>query len=214
MSVAIPQQAPAKKNGMMWLAVLLIAAGGSYYYHTHVQAPAQPGQTPPAQTQPGAPAPQTQPGVPGPQAQPGPYPGQQPGAYPGQQPGAYPGQQPGAYPGQQPTANPGQQPGGQGGGNQSLVQAQQFAWKGQPQNGSLQITQAEWRNGANVTIQSATLECMQYASTRQPISPLETTLNGPVQPGQTVNIQPFVMGALAQNTANVQCAIVAVRAAN
>ena len=185
----MPPSAPVTgtKNGMMWIAALAVAAGG-YYYYTHYMRPQpQADQTPPAQTQPGN---------------------------PGQQPGAYPGQQPGAYPGQQPAANPGQQPGGQGGGNQSLVQAQQFAWKGQPQNGSLQITQAEWRNGANVTIQSATLECMQYASTRQPISPLETTLNGPVQPGQTVNIQPFVMGALAQNTANVQCAIVAVRAAN
>ena len=225
MSVAMPAAAPVQKSGMMWVAALLVAAGG-YYYYTHYMRP-QAQQTPPAQTQPGNPGqqpganPGQQPGgnpgqQPGgyPGQQPGGNPGQQPGGYPAQQPGGYPGQQPGGYPGQQPGGNPGQQPGGQGGANQALVQAQQFAWKGQPANGQIQITQAEWRNGANVAIQSATLECIQYGANNQPLSQLTATLNGPVQPGQTINIQPFNLGAEAQGVANMKCGIVAVTPAN
>ncbi|MGB6855413.1 MAG: hypothetical protein WBE03_00905 [Terracidiphilus sp.] len=114
-----------------------------------------------------------------------------------------------------PQAQPGapaKQPGGQGqgGGNQSLVQAQQLAWKAQPANGQIEITQAEWRNGASVTIQSATLECIQYGANNQSLSQLTTTLNGPVQPGQTVNIQPFTLGTEAQGVANMKCGIVGV----
>lgn len=227
--VPMPPAAPVtgSKNGMMWIAALLVAAGGYYYYTNYMQPKAQPGQTPTAQTQPGNPG--QQPGNPGqqpgtnpgqqpggyPGQQPGGYPGQQPGGNPGQQPGGYPGQQPAGYPGQQPGANPGQQPGGgQGNPNQALVQAQQFAWKGQPSNGQIQITQAEWRNGANVAIQSATLMCIQYGANNQPLSQLTTTLNGPVQPGQTVNIQPFTLGAEAQGVTNMKCGIVAVQPAN
>jgi hypothetical protein len=211
----MPPAAPVQKNGMMWVAALLVA-GGAYYYYTHYMRP-QPQPTPTAQTQPGNPGqqpgnPGQQPGNPG--QQPGGYPGQQPTGYPGQQPGGYPGQQPTGNPGQQPGGNPGQQPGGQGGANQALVQAQQFAWKGQPANGQIQITQAEWRNGANVAIQSATLECIQYGQNNQPLSQLTTTLNGPVQPGQTINIQPFTLGAEAQGVANMKCGIVAVTPAN
>jgi len=94
------------------------------------------------------------------------------------------------------------------------VQAQQFAWKGQPTNGQIQITQAEWRNGSNVTIQAATLMCIQYGANNQPLSQLTTTLNGPVQPGQTINIQPFTLGAEAQGVASMKCGIVAVQPAN
>ena len=235
--VQMPPPAPVQKSGMMWVAALVVAAGG-YYYYTHYMRPQTP-QTPTAQTQPGDPGQQPG-GNPGqqpaanPGQQPGGYPGQQPGqqptGYPGQQPGGYPGQQPGqqpgGYPGQQPTQQPGgypgrqpgqqpgQQPGGQGGANQALVQAQQFAWKGQPSNGQIQITQAEWRNGSNVIIQAAELECIQYGTNNQPLSQLTTVLKGPVQPGQTINIQPFTMGAEAQGVTNVKCGIVAVQAAN
>jgi len=211
----MPPPAPARKSGMMWVAALVVAAGG-YYYYTHYVRP-QPQPTPTAQTQPGNPGqqpgnPGQQPGNPGqqPGQQPGGNPGQQPGGYPGQQPTGYPQQQPGGYPGQQ----PGQQPGGQGGANQALVQAQQFAWKGQPSNGQIQITQAEWRNGSNVTIQAAQLECIQYGANNQPLSQLTKVLNGPVQPGQTINIQPFTLGAEAQGAANMKCGIVAVQPAN
>jgi hypothetical protein len=94
------------------------------------------------------------------------------------------------------------------------VQAQQFAWKGQPTNGQIQITQAEWRNGSNVTIQAAELECIQYGANNQPLSQLTSVLKGPAQPGQTINIQPFTLGAEAQGVTNMKCGIVAVQAAN
>ncbi len=94
------------------------------------------------------------------------------------------------------------------------MKAQQFAWKGQPSNGQIQITQAEWRNGSNVTIQAAELECIQYGANKQPLSQLTTVLKGPVQPGQTINIQPFTLGAEAQGVASMQCGIVAVQTGN
>jgi hypothetical protein len=195
MSVAMPPPAPAKKSGMAWLAALVIVAGGYYYYTHYMQPQAQPGQTPPAQTQPG-------------------NPGQQPGAYPGQQPGAYPGQQPGAYPGQQPGAYPGQQPGGQGNPNQAIIQAQQFSGRYSAANGYILISQGQWRNGSNVPLEAASLECQQVSAAGQVISQNQTTLNGPAQPGQTVTFQPFQIGAEAQGVAKVNCAIVAVATAN
>lgn len=235
--VQMPTPAPVQKSGMMWVAALVVAAGG-YYYYTHYMRPPAP-QTPTAQTQPGDPGqqpganpgqqpanPGQQPGDPGqqpgnPGQQPGGYPQQQPtgnpGQQPGQQPGGYPGQQPGQQPGGNPGQQPGQQPGGQGGqggANQALVQAQQFAWQGQPSNGQIQITKAEWRNGSNVTIQAAELECIQYGANNQPLSQLTKVLNGPVQPGQTINIQPFTLGAEAQGVTNMKCGIVAVQPAN
>jgi hypothetical protein len=94
------------------------------------------------------------------------------------------------------------------------VAAQQFAWKGQPSNGQIQITQAEWRNGSNVTIQAAELECIQFGANKQPLSQLTYVLKGPVGPGQTVNVPPFTLGAEAQGVASMQCGIVAVQAAN
>ena len=221
---------------MVVIAILGVLSGLALVY---MRPQAKTAETPPAQTQPGNPGqqpggnPGQQPGgnpgqQPGgnPQQQPGGYPGQQPGGnpqqqptgYPGQQPGGYPGQQPGqqpgGYPGQQPGGYPGQQPGGQGQGgqNQALVQAQQFAWKGQPSNGQIQITQAEWRNGSNVTIQAAEMECIQYGANNQPLSQLTKVLNGPVQPGQTINIQPFTLGPEAQGVTNMKCGIIAVQA--
>jgi hypothetical protein len=85
-----------------------------------------------------------------------------------------------------------------------------LAWKGQPSNGQIQITQAEWRNGAQVAMQSATMMCIQYGANNQPLSQLTTTLRGPVQAGQTIEIQPFTLGAEAQGVTNMKCGIVAV----
>jgi len=136
------------------------------------------------------PAPQAQPGTPGPQAQ---QPGQP------QQP-----QQQSGY----------QQPGGQGGGNPALVQAQQFAGRWDGVNGYVQVSQAQWRNGSNVIMQSATLGCAQYAASGQVITQMQTTLNGPAQPGQTISFGPFQMGQMAQGLANVKCGIVGVNPAN
>jgi len=134
-------------------------------------------------------------------------PSQQPTS-PQQNPQGQPGQQPGP-PGQ---PNPQGQP-GQGGNNQALVQEQQFSWKGQPESGYVMVTQAQWTNGSNVTIQSATLECDQYNAQNQSIGSMQTTLNGPLQAGQTENFGQFQMGQLANGVANVKCQIVAVNPA-
>jgi len=221
MSVAMPPQAPAKKSGMMWLGIIIAAAAGYWYYTHHMQ---QQAQTTPATAPQGQPEPQA-PGQPEPQAPglpQGGYPGQQPGQQPGGYPGQQPGQQPGAYPGQQPTGqqpggNPGQAPGAPapsgGGANQALVQQQQFTWKGAPENGYVEITQAQWKNGSNVTIQSATLECAQFNAQKQMLSHMQTTLNGPLSAGQTMSFPQFQMGQLATGVAGVECAIIAVNPA-
>lgn len=65
-----------------------------------------------------------------------------------------------------------------------------------------------------MTIQAAELECIQYGANNQALSQLTTVLKGPVQPGQTITIQPFTLGAEAQGVTNMKCGIVAVQAAN
>jgi hypothetical protein len=81
-------------------------------------------------------------------------------------------------------------------------------------NGVIQITQAQWRNGSNVIVQAAELECIQYGQNNQPLSQLTSVLKGPAQPGQTITLQPFQLGAEAQGVANMKCGIVAVQTAN
>jgi hypothetical protein len=189
--MTMPPAAPAKGNTWLWVAIVVAAVlCGLYYIGTHDKQ--NPGPTPTPQGQPGTPGPQGQPGTPTPQAQ------------PGQQPG---------FPQQQP-ANPGQQPAGQGGANQALVAAQEFAGRYDGVNGYIQISQAQWRNGANVAIQTATLECIQYNAAGQSITQTQTTLRGPAQPGQTLSFSPFQIGAEAQGVAKVNCGIVAVTPAN
>ncbi len=215
MSVAMPPPAPAKKSGVIWLVIIAALAAGAWYYYKHTpqsvtppaNAPTQPANAPqPGGIPPGAPA---QPGgVPAQQPGGGPGQPQQPGTYPGQAPGGYPGQAPGGYPGQAPGA-PGGAPGG-GGGNAELVREQQFAGRWVPQNGNVEIENAEWRNASNVPMQSATLECVQYASTGATIFQITTVLNGPTAPGATSTFGPFPMGAIQQGMARVQCGIVAV----
>lgn len=204
MSVAMPPPAPARKSGMVWLAVILAAAGGYYYYTHNMQTQTQPSQNPPPQNQPGNPG-----------QQPGPNPGQQPVGYPGQQPGVNPGQQPG-YPGQQPGANPGQMPagGGQPSPAAELVSMQRFTATYQPAGGMVEVVNARWMNGSNVAIQSATLECVQYAVNGAPITQAQKILNGPVPAGGTDTFQPFTVGAVTQYTNRVNCGIVAVVPAN
>jgi hypothetical protein len=118
-----------------------------------------------------------------------------------------------------PQAQPGYQPqqpggGGQGGGSQALVQAQQFSGRWDGVNGYVQISQAQWKNGANLAMQSATLECVQYAQSGQTITQTRTTLNGPAQPGQIITFPTFQAGQMAQGLAKVQCGIVGVTPAN
>jgi hypothetical protein len=223
MSVAMPPPAPAHKTGMMWLAALVIAAGGYYYYTHHMQTMAQqPGQTPPAQAPANPPLPQEP--VPG--QQPGPFPGQpganpaqEPGGYPAQQPGGYPTQQPGGYPAQQPGGYPGQQPAQQpgGGGNQNqqaVARAQQFSGRPMVTNGTVEIAQAQWKNGSNVTVLAARLECVQVSATGQNLTQFQTVLNGPLPPGQIMTFPTFPIGAEAQGAAKVNCGIVQVQTQN
>lgn len=63
-------------------------------------------------------------------------------------------------------------------------------------------------------MQSATLECVQYAANGQTITQQQITLNGPVQPGQTFTFPTFQMGQMAQGLAKVNCGIVGVTPAN
>ena len=142
-----------------------------------------------SQHNPPAPA-QQQPGVPGQQPVPG-----QPGVP--NQPGGYPEQQPG---------NP-----GQSGNNAALVRLQMFGGRWDAMNGFIQVSQARWTNRANVVVQSATLECIQFAANGAAIAQMQTTLHGPVQPQATSTYGPFQMGAISPYLANVKCGIVAVR---
>jgi hypothetical protein len=178
--MGVPPQAPAKGNGWLWGGIAVVVLVGLYYIGTHNQQ----NQQTPSQT----PTPQIQPAAPGPQAQPQTQPAEQP---------------------QQPSEEP-QQPEGQGGGNQALVQAQQFAGRWDPVNGYVQVSNAQWRNGSNVAMQSATLECVQYAQSGQPITQTRDTLNGPALPGQTITFPTFTMGEMQEGLAKVQCGIVGV----
>jgi hypothetical protein len=205
--VMMPPPAPARGKGWLWGVVIAAAVLYGLYYigsHQPQNQPQNPGQAPAPQVQPAAPGPQAQqPGAPTPQAQPG-YPQQQPGYQP-QQPGYQPQQQPGY---------PQQQPGAQGGGNPMLVRAQQFVGRWDPVNGYVQVSNAQWRNGANVAVQSVTLECVQFAATGQVITQNQMKLNGPAQPGQIIPFPTFQMGAMMQGLARVQCGIVGAVPAN
>jgi hypothetical protein len=210
MSVVMPPQAPAHKSGMLWLVLIIALGAGGYYYYQHNpqnQPAPSPGGQPPAQ--PPAQQPVPQPGG-GPGQQPAGAPVQQPGGGP-QQPGGGP-QQPGG-PGQQPGGAP-QQPGGGapggGGANAALLQQQEFDGRWVPQNGFIYIENAQWKNGSTVNLQSATLECIQYGQTGNPIFQNTTGLNGPTAPGATSSFAAFPMGAIQQGMTKVNCGIVAV----
>ena len=97
--------------------------------------------------------------------------------------------------------------------HQALAQAQQFIGNWDNVNGFVQISQGQWRNGSNVIIQSATLECAQIAQGGQTISSFDTKLNGPAQPGQTVIFSPFQVGQMAQGVSKLQCNVIDVNTA-
>jgi hypothetical protein len=138
------------------------------------------------------------------------------------QPGATPAQQPGTTPATAPSPSSAPQPGspvqpggpGPGGPNASLVQLQRFTGQYRGYNGSVQIYDGRWTNGSNVAIESATLECAQYAANDAVLAQNVTTLNGPVQPGGSGTYNPFLMGAVVQATHFVNCGIIAVTPAN
>jgi hypothetical protein len=103
---------------------------------------------------------------------------------------------------------------GQPGNNEALVRMQMFGGRWDGVNGSVQISQARWTNNANAVMQSATLECVQYAANGSVLTQMQTTLNGPVQPRATSYFGPFQMGAIAPNLSKVNCGIVGVMPAN
>lgn len=205
MSVAMPPPAPAHKSGMLWLVIIVALAAGGWYYYKHTPQSVTPPATAPGQ-QPGT-QPQTPPGG-GPAPQPGGAPPQQPAQQPGGGPGQPPDQQPGGGPGQPPANNPAQPPGG--GNNTALVEQQEFSGRWVEQNGNVEVEEAKWVNHSTVSIQSATLMCVQYASTGTIIFQTTMVLNGPTAPGATSSFPSFPMGAIQQAMAKVQCGFVAV----
>lgn len=138
------------------------------------------------------------------------------------QPGATPTQQPGATPAATPPPSGAPQPGtavqpgdpGPGGPNATLVQLQSFTGSYRGYNGSVQIYDGRWVNRSNATIQTAILECDQYAANDAVLAQNRTTLNGPVRPGGTGTYNPFLMGAALQYTKYVNCGVVAVTPAS
>jgi len=137
--------------------------------------------TPAAPAQPGAPAEPGAPAQPGTPAQPG---------VP-TQPGA--------------PAQPGVQ-----GQPVSPVQQQSFSGNWRAIYGYVGVTNARWTNRSSIAIQSATLQCDQYAANGADLTQTQMTLNGPVQPGGTTTFNPFQMGAVNVYMTRVNCAIVAV----
>ena len=75
------------------------------------------------------------------------------------------------------------------------------------------VLNAHWTNHSNVTIQSSTLRCIQYAVNGQPITSAQITLNGPLKAGGTETFPTFTMGAVTPYTNRVNCGIVAVNPA-
>jgi hypothetical protein len=92
----------------------------------------------------------------------------------------------------------------------ALVQQQSFDGHWKAIYGMVEVTNAAWTNHSAVAIQSAVLQCDQYAANGADLSQNRTTLNGPVQPGGTATFNPFQMGAVTVYMSRVTCAIVAV----
>ena len=102
----------------------------------------------------------------------------------------------------------------QSGQDQAILQAQQFTGNYDSVNGYIQISQGIWRNGSNVALQSAKLQCAQISASGQSLTQNQTTLNGPAGPGQTISFPSFQIGTEAQGVSKVNCNIVEVDTAN
>jgi hypothetical protein len=137
-------------------------------------------------------------------------PGQQPPQQVQPQPGGDPGQQPG-NPGQQPQ----QQPGGQGNNpNQAIIQAQHWTANYNAVNGAISVAQGQWQNGSNVPLEAAKLECVQENAQGQGLNQMQTVLNGPLPPGETMSFPTFQIGTIVQGATKVNCGIVDVETQN
>ncbi len=183
MSVAMPPQAPAKKSGIMWLGIIIVAAG-VYYYYTHYMQPK--GQTP-------GNAPQNQPVAPG----------QQPAA-PGQQPT---GQQPGFNPGQQP-GGPGQGSNAQLVRMQSFT-GQISVEDGDVEISNGQWTNNSTVAIQSATLECIQYGVGGQELTKNQIT-IGGPNNQPVQPQHTITFDPFAVGQVLQGATRANCGIVAV----
>jgi zinc-ribbon domain len=96
----------------------------------------------------------------------------------------------------------------------SLVQLQSFGGHWKAIYGMVEVTNAAWTNHSTAVVQSAVLECDQYAANGTNLSQMRTTLNGPVQPGGTATFNPFQMGAVTVYMSRVNCNIVTVNPAS
>ncbi len=181
--VMMPPPPAAKKSGMFWIVALIaLAVGGWWYYKHH---PATTASTP---SQPG-----TGPSQSGPQGS----------APSGTNPGSAPANAPSGTPVQPGDAGPSET-------NANLVAQQGFGGDWRTYGGYIQVYNVRWQNRSTVPLDSAVLECDQYAVTSEVLSQIRTKLNGPVLPGGTATYNPFLMGAEQQYVKTVNCAIVAV----
>jgi hypothetical protein len=107
------------------------------------------------------------------------------------------------------------QPGGSGGNqDQAVIAAQQFTGGFNYVNGQIQLTNGRWVNGSNIPLAAATLGCGQLDANGQNLEQDQVMLNGPAQPGQTVTLPTFMIGAMVQGATEVRCKITAVEPAN
>jgi hypothetical protein len=102
-------------------------------------------------------------------------------------------------------------------GEQALVEDQKFTWSWQLSNGSLQLTDGEWTNNSAVAIQSAEIECVQYAPggavLRRDSITLSKTDGTPVAPGAAVSFTSVTAADAAEGVDTVSCKIKSVTAA-
>src|ERR1017187_7159209 len=96
----------------------------------------------------------------------------------------------------------------QPGADAALVKQQAFNADWRNSFGFVQVYNARWTNNAAVVIQSATLECDQYAGNGTDLAQMRITLNGPLQPGASTTFNPFQMGEVAVNVNRVKCNVV------
>jgi hypothetical protein len=89
-----------------------------------------------------------------------------------------------------------------------LAQQQNFVGHWQSVYGFIEVSNSKWTNNSKVGIQSATLECDQYAANGSDLAQMRTTLNGPVQPGAFQTFSTFQMGTVADYMNHVTCWVV------
>ena len=118
----------------------------------------------------------------------------------------------GQTPGNPPQSQPAPQ--GQGGTNAQVVHMQSFTAQITVDSGDVEILNGQWTNNSTVAIQSATLECIQYANSGQQLTQDQITIGGPnhetVPPQHTITFDPFAGGTVVPGATRASCGIVAV----